>query len=188
MAGREGLVDTAVKTSRSGYLQRCLVKHLEDLRIHYDLTVRDADGSVVQFLYGDDGMDVTKTKQLHNFGFMGQNYHSLLDVLCGRDVEYAFRGKAYSSAAHKYRAKALAKPERYDPVLSKYRPDRFFGSVSESLSKLLNTYIQDDKDHLITSPKGAHCQGTWSFILYTLFSFVYYFFFIIVFSLKFFSL
>jgi DNA-directed RNA polymerase I subunit RPA1 len=52
MAGREGLVDTAVKTSRSGYLQRCLVKTLEALKISYDHTVRDCDGSVVQFLYG----------------------------------------------------------------------------------------------------------------------------------------
>ena len=41
MAGREGLVDTTVKTSRSGYLQRCLVKNLEPLRVHYDATVRD---------------------------------------------------------------------------------------------------------------------------------------------------
>ena len=49
MAGRDGLVDTTVKTSRSGYLQRCLVKNLEPLRVHYDSTVRDdADGSVVQ--------------------------------------------------------------------------------------------------------------------------------------------
>ena len=48
MAGREGLVDTAVKTSRSGYLQRCLVKHLETLSIQYDLTVRDNEGHVVQ--------------------------------------------------------------------------------------------------------------------------------------------
>ena len=50
MAGREGLVDTAVKTSRSGYLQRCIVKHLEGLMVGYDLTVRDADGSVIQVL------------------------------------------------------------------------------------------------------------------------------------------
>ena len=44
MAGREGLIDTAVKTSRSGYLQRCLVKHLEALLVDYDMTVRDSDG------------------------------------------------------------------------------------------------------------------------------------------------
>ncbi|KAG8139759.1 hypothetical protein E2320_002514, partial [Naja naja] len=48
MAGREGLVDTAVKTSRSGYLQRCIIKHLEGLIVHYDMSVRDSDGSVIQ--------------------------------------------------------------------------------------------------------------------------------------------
>ncbi len=41
-------MDTAVKTSRSGYLQRCIVKHLEGLTVAYDQTVRDSDGSVVQ--------------------------------------------------------------------------------------------------------------------------------------------
>ena len=64
MAGREGLVDTAVKTSRSGYLQRCLIKHLEGICVSYDHTVRDSDGSVVQFLYGYDGIDVTKANFL----------------------------------------------------------------------------------------------------------------------------
>ena len=48
MAGREGLIDTAVKTSRSGYLQRCLIKGMEGIRVHYDNTVRDSDGSLVQ--------------------------------------------------------------------------------------------------------------------------------------------
>ena len=43
MAGREGLIDTAVKTSRSGYLQRCLIKQLECLIVNYDMTVRDND-------------------------------------------------------------------------------------------------------------------------------------------------
>ena len=44
----QGLIDTAVKTSRSGYLQRCLIKHLEGVMVNYDMTVRDSDGSVVQ--------------------------------------------------------------------------------------------------------------------------------------------
>ncbi|KAL5707886.1 DNA-directed RNA polymerase [Ranunculus cassubicifolius] len=67
MAGREGLVDTAVKTSRSGYLQRCLVKNLECLKVCYDGTVRDADGSIVQFCYGEDGLDVHKTSFISKF-------------------------------------------------------------------------------------------------------------------------
>ncbi|TXG73952.1 hypothetical protein EZV62_002531 [Acer yangbiense] len=57
MGGREGLVDTAVKTADTGYMSRRLIKALEDLFIHYDNTVRNASGCVVQFLYGDDGMD-----------------------------------------------------------------------------------------------------------------------------------
>ena len=64
MAGREGLIDTAVKTARSGYLQRCLVKHMECLVVQYDQTVRDADGSIVQFLYGEDGLDILKSSYL----------------------------------------------------------------------------------------------------------------------------
>ncbi|KAM3959347.1 RNA polymerase III subunit A [Aphomia sociella] len=57
MGGREGLVDTAVKTAETGYLQRRLVKSLEDLVLHYDMTVRNATGEVVQFRYGSDGLD-----------------------------------------------------------------------------------------------------------------------------------
>ncbi|AES88756.2 DNA-directed RNA polymerase I protein [Medicago truncatula] len=57
MGGREGLVDTAVKTADTGYMSRRLMKALEDLFLHYDYTVRDANCSLVQFCYGDDGMD-----------------------------------------------------------------------------------------------------------------------------------
>ncbi|KAL5018248.1 hypothetical protein ScPMuIL_003970 [Solemya velum] len=57
MAGREGLVDTAVKTAETGYMQRRLVKSLEDLCSHYDLTVRNSMGDIVQFQYGGDGLD-----------------------------------------------------------------------------------------------------------------------------------
>ena len=57
MGGREGLIDTAVKTSQTGYIQRKLVKAMEDLKVHYDLSVRSSSGAILQFLYGDDGMD-----------------------------------------------------------------------------------------------------------------------------------
>ncbi|VDK70223.1 unnamed protein product [Litomosoides sigmodontis] len=79
MAGREGLIDTAVKTSRSGYLQRCIVKHLEGLVAHYDSTVRDHDGSVIQFRYGEDGMDVCKSTFMNSkqFDFLADNMQVL---------------------------------------------------------------------------------------------------------------
>ena len=57
MGGRVGLIDTAVKTSTTGYIQRRLVKGLEDLSVNYDMTVRSNKGKIVQFLYGDDGID-----------------------------------------------------------------------------------------------------------------------------------
>lgn len=57
MAGREGLIDTAVKTAETGYIQRKLVKALEEVMVKYDGTVRNSLGDVVQFVYGEDGLD-----------------------------------------------------------------------------------------------------------------------------------
>jgi len=56
MGGREGLIDTAVKTSETGYIQRRLVKALEDVMVKYDGTVRNSANQIVQFVYGEDGM------------------------------------------------------------------------------------------------------------------------------------
>ena len=60
MAGREGLVDTAVKTAETGYMSRRLMKALEDLSLRYDGTVRNSTGGIVQLSYGDDGMEPTE--------------------------------------------------------------------------------------------------------------------------------
>ncbi|CDW74169.1 dna-directed rna polymerase ii subunit rpb1-like [Stylonychia lemnae] len=56
MGGREGLIDTAVKTSETGYIQRRLIKALEDVMVNYDNTVRNSSEQIIQFLYGEDGM------------------------------------------------------------------------------------------------------------------------------------
>jgi len=63
MGGREGLIDTAVKTSDSGYIQRKLVKSMEDLHIEYDGTVRNVNGNIIQFHYGGDGIDTTAVEK-----------------------------------------------------------------------------------------------------------------------------
>ena len=57
MGGREGLIDTAVKTSATGYVQRKLIKSMEDLKVDYDFSVRNNSGCIIQFTYGEDGMD-----------------------------------------------------------------------------------------------------------------------------------
>lgn len=61
MGGREGLVDTAVRTQQSGYMQRRLINALEHLKIEYDQTVRDPHANIVQYLYGEDGVDPAKS-------------------------------------------------------------------------------------------------------------------------------
>jgi len=57
MGGREGLIDTACKTAATGYIQRKLVKSMEDLYVSYDYSVRNSTGCIVQYVYGDDGME-----------------------------------------------------------------------------------------------------------------------------------
>ena len=61
MGGREGLVDTAVRTQQSGYMQRRLINALEHLRLEYDGTVRTSSGDIIQFKYGEDGVDPAKS-------------------------------------------------------------------------------------------------------------------------------
>ena len=60
MSGREGLIDTAVKTADTGYTQRQLIKAMEDLMVQHDGTVRDATGKIIQFRYGEDGLNSTR--------------------------------------------------------------------------------------------------------------------------------
>ena len=65
MTGRSSLMDTALRTPKSGYLYRRLANALQDLRAEYDGTVRDSNNNIIQFIYGDDGIDVSK---LHTGG------------------------------------------------------------------------------------------------------------------------
>ncbi|XP_011559659.3 DNA-directed RNA polymerase I subunit RPA1 [Plutella xylostella] len=100
MAGREGLIDTAVKTSRSGYLQRCLIKHLEGLSVGYDHTVRDSDGSVIQFAYGEDGLDVLKCQYLRKdqFEFLDINSKAVMDESVIKKLKEDTDAKAITKA------------------------------------------------------------------------------------------
>jgi DNA-directed RNA polymerase beta' subunit len=134
MAGREGLIDTAVNTSRSCYLQRCVIKGLEGLRTEYDTSVRDSDGSMVQFLYGEDGLDTTKHKYLKDFKFQAENFWSLTESLQLGDA-YA---KVFSEEATEYTKSAYKKYKKSGklsakgPALAEYPPSRYSGSTSET--------------------------------------------------------
>ncbi|MFH1210093.1 MAG: hypothetical protein V1663_04870 [archaeon] len=62
ITGRDSLMDTALRTPKSGYLYRRLANALQDIRVEYDHTVRDANGKIIQFKYGDDGIDISKSE------------------------------------------------------------------------------------------------------------------------------
>ena len=101
MSGREGLIDTAVKTAETGYIQRQLVKALEDLVVQHDGTVRDANMNVVQFYYGEDGIMATKLESQSlpldtklsrkdietQFGLQDVDWSTVLDGTVLRDAE-----------------------------------------------------------------------------------------------------
>ena len=139
MAGREGLIDTAVKTSRSGYIQRCLIKHLEQLVVNYDYTVRDYDGNVIQFLYGEDCIEVTNTKFLNNFKFISQNnenYNRKFQPEMIADVIDTTSASLYMEQNKKY--------DDNETLLNKFQPWLHLGSISEKIHKGMIDYITND--------------------------------------------
>ncbi len=152
MAGREGLVDTAVKTSRSGYLQRCLVKNLEALRIGYDGTVRDCDGGVVQFHYGEDGLDVTKTSYSRQFGFLAAN------------------AGAVAASFERWGALRATPPLQADadggfgppglPAMARWPAACTVGAVGEAYRAALDAYVAANPEgHLLSDARIARRRG-----------------------------
>ena len=133
MAGREGLIDTAVKTARSGYLQRCLIKHLEGVTVQYDQTVRDmsdSNGAVVQFLYGEDGLAVEAAGALDQFKEQFNNFISNTNLEPNTKIL-------------KQMSKAINKPYKYAPVTSVYSPATHMGACSEAFYTKLSKFVEN---------------------------------------------
>ncbi|KAI9661247.1 MAG: hypothetical protein M1821_009574 [Bathelium mastoideum] len=161
MAGREGLIDTAVKTASSGYLQRCVIKGMEGLKVEYDTSVRDSDGSIVQFLYGEDGLDIVKVPYLYDFKFTASNFVSVFEQVEFRDNIQHFKNDEaadYNKAAIK-KVRKTGKVDAMDPALARYNPGRWAGSTSESFYNAVREYCESNKDKLIRDKKKG-IQGT----------------------------
>ena len=155
MAGREGLIDTAVKTSHSGYLQRCLIKHLEGIRVHYDNTVRGSDNSIYQFAYGGDALDVTKQKHLYQFDFIVQNMVTFARRLKPAQVLPVVDETTAVSHMKKVLKKLgggqSSSKKKYDPALTRYDPSRYLGSTSEEFAAAVNHYAKSNPRNLLSS-------------------------------------
>ncbi|KAI9691321.1 MAG: hypothetical protein M1820_009742 [Bogoriella megaspora] len=157
MAGREGLIDTAVKTASSGYLQRCVIKGMEGLKVEYDTTVRDSDGSMIQFLYGEDGLDQCKVSYLYDFNFTATNFASVLLKSGYKDVQ----GLLQNDEASNHNKAAIKKLKKtgdlavVDPALSVFPPGSYAGSTSEKFFLAVKKYCEENKEkHIRDKSKG----------------------------------
>lgn len=167
MAGREGLIDTAVKTARSGYLQRCLIKQLESLVVSYDLTVRDNDGSIVQFLYGEDSVDVTEMLYLNKFDFLEQNYAPLLRKYYSDSIMSSIDSTSVLEyrKQHRENKKDQLRESEAEPILSLYNPAKYLGSTSDKMYNELRKFCKKYKkefnsDSVIKSKTKKIKSGT----------------------------
>ena len=100
IAGRAGLIDTAIKTARTGYIQRKLIKALEDLRIQYDGTVRGSNNMVVQFCYGESGINQLTQTQL-KINLINMSDQDIVDKLLFNKSELKKFKKDYSKVNKK---------------------------------------------------------------------------------------
>ncbi|KAF0989520.1 hypothetical protein HZS_2747 [Henneguya salminicola] len=164
MAGREGLVDTAVKTSRSGYLQRCLIKHMEGIKVAYDYSARDSDGSIIQFLYGEDGCDTCALQfaQDNKFEIFSMNKNQLnhyLNPECAMKHIIEKEGWSYQEQMIKiltnpnYDPKLSTKTPLNLPVTAVYNPAHYLGSVSEKYYQMLLNFTKNEEGNSVVSGK-----------------------------------
>ncbi|KAI4291007.1 DNA-directed RNA polymerase II subunit RPB1 [Pancytospora philotis] len=97
MGGREGLIDTAIKTAETGYIQRRLVKALEGATVHHDYSVRTETGTILQFIYGDDAFDAT---HLENVSLDLADFKSRFFIDNFIETEYAIPRARVSADVH----------------------------------------------------------------------------------------
>ena len=110
--GREGLIDTAVKTSETGYIQRKLMKAMEDNKIFYDLSVRNAAGEIIQFVYGDDGFSYISIETQH-LDYMGKSFDKIEEI-------HKFNDDNFSTFLKSNVVKALKNVPDYKKKLDEY--------------------------------------------------------------------
>ena len=122
MAGREGLIDTAIKTAETGYIQRRLEKAMEDLMVFYDNTVRTAGGTLLQPLYGYNGVDPIFQAQLE-IGIITADNDKLRKVYCLTADECKSHGMSSQEASEYYKMlRELRDTVRYIRMVTSSNP------------------------------------------------------------------
>ena len=147
MSGREGLIDTAVKTADTGYIQRQLVKAMEDLTTQYDGTVRDSRMNILQFQYGEDGINATKIESvnlgigklseeeiLKQYGMTGVDITGILEAgaQSGEDSQALAEFAAQVVADRKMLVEGIQRMKQDAPLFASVNLERVLTNVSVS--------------------------------------------------------
>ena len=140
MGGRIGLIDTAVKTSQTGYIQRRLIKGLEDLKVEYDMTVRNNKGRIVQFAYGDDGIDTTRVEN-QSIPLAGM---SIEDICMYYDITENVSAEIYTKST----ATRIKKQE----VQAKEMCEKYINKMIESRKVLVESVFKNKNEDGVKMP------------------------------------
>lgn len=142
-SSRVGVMDTAIKTAESGYIQRKLIKALEDIMINYDATVRSANYVVLQFIYGDDGLNPTKQYK-HNLSAL---------VMSNAQIKEKFVGNVFKKAQD---------AENFYNKLIKLRDIVRYNKVKQAAEYLIfdsNNMLAIDLNRLILDARNLKDKG-----------------------------
>ena len=152
MGGRVGLIDTAVKTSTTGYIQRKLIKGLEDLMVNYDMTVRTNKGKIVQFSYGEDNIDTTKV-ETQNLPIVSM---SVQDIFAHFNIpEESGKNKTLS---HIFLKNTLARYKKQSKEMSSY-----CSKYSDMMIKLRNDIVKNVFGN--KGDSGVNCPVAFSYVI-----------------------
>jgi len=176
MSGREGLIDTAVKTADTGYIQRQIVKAMEDLVVQNDGTVRDANMNITQFHYGEDGINSTKIESQplplasmtddeldKEFGLKGVDLTEVLGVPRGDDAEVLAAYTKQMYADRKMIVEEMFRSGRQGNIYSPVNLERLilnikikFGLRSEQKTNLTPATVLKGIEGVLKKTQGYH--------------------------------
>jgi DNA-directed RNA polymerase II subunit RPB1 len=159
MGGRVGLIDTAVKTSQTGYIQRRLIKGMEDIKVEYDMTVRNNKNRIVQFSYGEDGIDTVKIEHstMNFIGMTPDELYAHFYVPVSGDSETnselkAIFSKTAFSRMKKQQKLCDEKSKKYTEYLMKMREDIVVKVFKNRNTK--DAYLPLSFSHIVANVAG----------------------------------
>lgn len=178
MGGRVGLIDTAVKTSTTGYIQRRLIKGMEDLQSLYDFTVRNNKNKIIQFSYGGTNMDTTMIESL-KFELFDINLNDIYERYSYDVVNHLFSSKENSkSKSIKVHLKLIYEPKTLTKfnnekselaIKSKYEIDYLINARNTMIDKIY-TYVSENKIYIPINFKNLieHTRISFNITAYSL--------------------